>query len=81
MSRELIYEKLNNIFRRIFDDETIELEDDTNSDDIEDWDSFNKINLILEIEKEFNIVLDNKEITNLANIGEMVDLIISKINN
>lgn len=81
MNRESVYERMNQIFRRIFDDETIELEDDTNSDDIEDWDSIEHINLITEIEKEFDIVFDNKEVATLSNIGELVDLIISKKNN
>ena len=36
MSREEIYEKLNEIFRDVFDDEGICLHDDTTANDIED---------------------------------------------
>lgn len=62
----------------MFDDETIELEDDTNADDIEDWDSLEQINLIVAIENEFGMMFDMNEVANLANVGEMVDLILSK---
>ena len=78
MTREYVYEKMNEIFQRVFDDETIELEDDTNADDIEDWDSLEQINLIVAIENEFGMMFDMNEVANLANVGEMVDLILSK---
>ena len=80
MTREYVYEKMNEIFRRVFDDETIELEDDTNADDIEDWDSLEQINLIVAIENEFGMMFDMAEVAELANVGEMVDLILSKEN-
>lgn len=38
MSREEIYEQLNEVFRDVFDDDTIEVNDQTTSRDIEDWD-------------------------------------------
>ena len=80
MTREYVYEKMNEIFQRVFDDETIELEDDTNADDIEDWDSLEQINLIVAIENEFGMMFDMAEVADLANVGEMVDLILAKIN-
>ena len=36
MSREEIYEQLNEVFRDVFDDDTIEVNDQTTSRDIED---------------------------------------------
>ena len=78
MTREYVYEKMNEIFRNVFDDDSIELEDDTNADDIEDWDSLEQINLIVAIENEFEMMFDMAEVANLANVGEMVDLILSK---
>ena len=78
MTREYVYEKMNEIFRNVFDDDSIELEDETNADDIEDWDSLEQINLIVAIENEFEMMFDMAEVANLANVGEMVDLILSK---
>lgn len=78
MTREYVYEKMNEIFRNVFDDESITLNDETNAEDIEDWDSLEQINLIVAIENEFEMMFDMVEVADLANVGEMVDLILSK---
>ena len=52
---ERIYETLNEIFRDIFDDEDIVVTPETNSDSIEDWDSLEHINLVVAIEKAFDL--------------------------
>ncbi len=69
---------MNEIFRTVFDDEDITLHDETNAEDIEDWDSLEQINLIVAIENEFGMMFDMSEVADLANVGEMVDLILSK---
>ena len=71
--------KVTEIFRDVFDDDTLVIEDSTNSSDIEDWDSLEHIALVVSMEKEFNLKFDLKEVNKLANVGEMVDLIISKL--
>ena len=38
MTREEVFEKLNEVFRDVFDDEEIAVTDATTSADIEDWD-------------------------------------------
>ncbi len=72
-------EKVREIFREVFDDETLAVNDSTNSSDIEDWDSLEHITLVVSMEKEFNMKFDLKEVNKLANVGEMVDLIASKL--
>ena len=79
MNRKQIYEKLTMIFRDVFDDEDIVLRDETTAEDIEDWDSLEQINLVVACEKEFCIKFDMGEISKLKNVGEMVDIILSKI--
>ena len=53
--------------------------DETNSGDIEDWDSIEHINLVIAMEKKFGLKFDIKEVGKLANVGEMVDLILSML--
>ena len=79
MSREEIMEKVNEIFRDVFDDDTLIITDSTNSDDIEDWDSLEHISLIISMEKEFNLKFDIKEVNKLENVGQMVDMIREKL--
>ena len=70
--------KLQNIFRVIFDDDSIKLNSNTTAEDIEEWDSLNQIRIILACEKEFSIKLNPREINDFVNIGEMVEHLFSK---
>ena len=81
MTREYVYGKMNEIFRNVFGDYSIVLNDATNANDIEDWDSLEQINLIVNIDNEFSMMFDMSEVADLANVGEMVDLILSKDRN
>lgn len=75
MDRAEIYNELTDIFREVFDDDTIELKDTTSAYDIEDWDSLAQITLIGTIEKKFSMKFNMKDVMKLQNVGEMVDLI------
>lgn len=79
MERELIFAKVQEIFRDIFDDESLIIRDETNSDDIEEWDSLNHINLVVAIEKEFKIKFSLDELSALKDVGAMIDLMSKKI--
>ena len=79
MSREEIFDKVQEIFRDVFDDDELIISDSTNSDDIEDWDSLEHISLIVSMEKEFSMKFDIKEVNTLKDVGEMVDLILRKM--
>ena len=79
MSREEIFEKVQDIFRDVFDDDELIISDSTNSDDIEDWDSLEHISLIVSMEKEFSMKFDIKEVNSLKDVGEMIDLIKRKM--
>lgn len=79
MSKEKIYEELNVIFREVFMDDSIELKPETFSEDIEDWDSLMQIVLLSEIEKKFGFKFDAKDVSDLKNVGEMIEVIQKKI--
>mgnify|MGYP004569922633 FL=1 len=76
MTREEVFERLNKVFQEVFDDETIEVNDDTTSEDIDDWDSFEHINLIVAVEEEFSIKIPMGKVVTLKNGGEMADIIL-----
>ena len=44
MNKEEVYSDLNEVFKDVFDDETITVNENTTADDIEMWDSFEHIN-------------------------------------
>ncbi|MDE6945809.1 MAG: acyl carrier protein [Anaeroplasmataceae bacterium] len=76
MSRNDVYERLKKVFWEIFDDETIVLRDSTTANDIEDWDSFEHINLIVAVENEFSLKIPMGKAVSMKNVGEMVDIIL-----
>ena len=78
MERNEILSRIQGIFRDVLDNEEIELTDATVADDIEEWDSLSHIQLIVAIEKDFQIKFTSKEILSWKNIGELVDCIQSK---
>ena len=80
MSREEIYEQLNEVFQDVFDDEDIIVNDETTAEDIEDWDSLEHINLIVAVEKKFGIKFNMGEVNKFNNVGEMVTSISDKVN-
>ncbi|MDA9762913.1 acyl carrier protein [Gammaproteobacteria bacterium] len=79
MTREEILKKVESIFRDIFDEDELLVIESTNSDDIEDWDSLNHINLVTSIEREFGIKFTLEELTNLPDVGAMISLMLRKL--
>ena len=75
MSREDIFERLNEVFRDVFDDNTISVSDGTTAADIEDWDSLSHISLLSAVEDEFGIEFTMGQTVKMKNVGEMVDII------
>ena len=78
MTREEIFEELNEVFSDVFDDEIIVTEA-TTADDIEDWDSLEHINLIVAVESKFGIKFNIGEVNKMKNVGEMVDIIMNRL--
>lgn len=79
MSRDEVFVRVQEIFRDIFDDETLEIFDETGAEDIEDWDSLEQINILVAIEKEFSIKFSIDDVESLENVGQTIDLIERKI--
>jgi len=75
MSREEIYERLNEIACDVFEEENLQLNDETTADDVDGWDSLTHLGFVNEIEIEFGIKFTLAEIRNLKNVGELVDAV------
>ena len=79
MTRESIYEKLDEVFQDVFDDDSITVNAETTADDIEDWDSLEHINLVSAVEKTFGVKFTMAQVVGMKNVGEMVDVILAAI--
>jgi acyl carrier protein len=79
LTTEQIYTQLTEIFRDLFDDESIVLTPEMTAAAIPEWDSFNHINLIVAIESRFKIKFKTAEVESLHNVGHLVQVIQSKL--
>ena len=79
MTKEKVYEMLDEVFQDVFDDEDIHVMAETTADDIEDWDSLEHINLVVAVETKFGIKFNMSEVVKFKNVGEMVDVIIQRV--
>ncbi len=78
MNAKEIYERLESVFREVFDDEDITLSPTTTAADIEDWDSIEHITLISAVEDEFKMRFTMGEVSGMKNVGEMADIIMER---
>ncbi len=79
MTREEIMLKVQEIFREVFDDEEIILTEETSSADLEEWDSIEHINIVLQLEQSFGIKIDMGEVVTLNTLGNIVNVIENKL--
>ncbi len=75
MNKNEIIERLNDVFRDVFGDDSISVTADTTSADIDDWDSIEHINLIGAVESEFGMRFKMREVSGMKNVGEMISII------
>jgi len=72
-------ENLNEVFRQVFDDDTIEIKTEMTAGDVDGWDSLSHINLIIAVEAAFNIRFSQRELLSFKNVGDLVRCIDNKI--
>lgn len=65
-------ELLTEVFREVLEAPDLELQPMLSAADIETWDSFNHINLILAIESRFEIEFTTEEIGELRTVDDLV---------
>jgi acyl carrier protein len=72
-------DKLQDIFRDLFDDDDLVLTQQTAAKDVKGWDSLKNVKLIVQIEKAFKIRFATGEVVALKDVGELVALIERKL--
>ena len=75
MTKDLILKKIEKNVRALFMDETIVVTMEMVSSDVEGWDSFEHVNLLINLEEEFNIKFNINDVIKINNVGELVELI------
>ena len=75
--------ELQDVFRQVFGDDEIVIQDSTTAEDVDGWDSMMHINLIIALEKRFRVKFAAAEIAGLKsegqNVGGLVQLLERKM--
>ena len=79
MTKDEVFFEVQEIFRDIFDEEELVINGETNSENIEEWDSLNHISLISAIEKQFKIKFSLDEFQEIKDVAAMINIIESKL--
>ena len=78
MQKNEVLERVQEIFRDVFDDASLVITEQTKASDIEECDSMMNITLVSAIEKDCSMRFALGELQELKNVGDMLDLILSK---
>ena len=71
-------ERLQKVFRKVFNNENLIITLQTSANDIKMWDSITHMELIAEIEAEFNIGFSFDQVMQFNNVGD-IQLTIEKL--
>ena len=69
--------KIKNIMASVFEVSIDDINDDSSPDNIGNWDSLRHMNLITVLEEEFDIRLNDEQITEMMNFS-LIKLIVSE---
>jgi acyl carrier protein len=75
MDNNEIVIRLTPIFRDVFSDDALVVSDTMSAADVPTWDSLSNINMIIAVEKAFGVKFSIKDVRNLKNVGELLELI------
>jgi acyl carrier protein len=78
MKYEAIYDGLTEIFREVFEDDTININAQTTARDIWGWDSQAMITLVVAAEERFKVTFRTAEVEHLQCVGDFVEMIAAK---
>lgn len=71
-------ERLQSVFRDVFDDDGLVIRPEMTAADVEVWDSLSHINLIAAIERQFKVRFTIAELTSLKSVGDLAALVEQK---
>jgi acyl carrier protein len=70
-----IVSRLTPIFRDVFSDDDLVVNEGMTAADVPTWDSLSNINMIIAVEKAFGVKFSIKDVRSLKNVGELLELI------
>jgi acyl carrier protein len=72
------YSKLTAILREVFDRDDIEATPTLAADQVEGWDSFKQVEILIAVQEEFGVKFSSRELDSLKNVGDLVGIVVAK---
>lgn len=72
-------DRLQEVFREVFDDDAITLRPEMTAQDVDGWDSLMHVTLIVHVEQEFGVRFTSREVAGLQCIGDLVSTIDARL--
>jgi acyl carrier protein len=69
------YAELTKIFHRVFGDDSIVLQPQLTSEDVDGWDSLKQAEIVIAVQDWFGIKLSIRDIDTFVCVGDLVDAI------
>jgi acyl carrier protein len=79
MDQADIYKFLSIAFADIFGRDDIVLSPELAAKDVVGWDSFKQVEIVLALEEQYGIRIRTKELNDIANVGDLVNLVSQKV--
>lgn len=67
MNSEEIKEKVKDVMSLVLETDKSQIQEDSSTDSIENWDSLRQLNLIIALEEAFNVSIPDEEVGNMVN--------------
>jgi acyl carrier protein len=68
-------DRLEKLIREVFNIDAETIDENWTSDHIPDWDSVGHLNLIMEVEKEFNIKIEIEEMFEVEKLKDIIKIL------
>lgn len=79
MERNEVFEKMSEICKDVFDDDSLVVTESTMAADVEAWDSLTHLSLVNELEETFEVAFTLNEVTGSKNLGELLNALMKHI--
>ena len=73
-----IYDELTEIFREVFSDRKMVLEPRLTAKDVQGWDSFRQVEILIAVEEKYGVKFHSRELDGLQDVGDLARAILAK---
>lgn len=79
MDRAEVFEKMKDICKDVFEDDSLVLEETTTAKDVEGWDSLTHLSLMNELEEAFDVAFTLDETIESRNLGDLLNALMKHL--